>query len=173
MSDAEEELILSKLIGKYVNLRAPILTALYSGMRRGEMFALRWLDVDFERDFVRLRETTTKTSKARTVPLIEPARSELAALHKASEGKLDAPVFPISKQYASHLLREFLNSLGMKDVKLHTMRHSFASRAARAGIPPFYVKEILGHDDMDMTAYYSHSGREDLIREARKLERVL
>ncbi|HMX24608.1 MAG TPA: site-specific integrase [Blastocatellia bacterium] len=172
VSDAEEELILSKLNGKYASLRAPILTALYSGMRRGEMFALRWMDVDFERGFVRLRETTTKNGKARTVPLIEPALSELAALRKAGDSKLDASVFPISKQYVSHLLREFLDSLGMEDVGLHTMRHSFASRAARAGIPPFYVKEILGHADMDMTAYYSHSGREDLVREAKKLEKI-
>lgn len=172
LSDAEEELILSKMIGKYANLRAPFLTALYSGMRRGEMFSLRWMDIDFERGFFRLRETTTKSSKARTVPLIEPAHAELAALRKDCESKPAAPVFPISKERASDLLRELLDSLDLKGVGLHTLRHSFASRGARAGIPPFYMKEILGHEDMDMTAYYSHSGREDLIREAKKLEKL-
>lgn len=171
LSDDEEELILSKLTGKYARLRAPFLTALYSGMRRGEMFELRWMDVDFERGFFRLRETTTKSGKARTVPLIEPARAELSSLQKADECKPLSPVFPISKERASELLRDLLNSLNLKGIGLHTLRHSFASRAARAGIPPFYVKEILGHADMDMTAYYSHSGREDLIREAKKLEK--
>ena len=92
----KEALILSKLTGKYANLRAPFLTALYSGMRRGEMFALRWMDVDFERGFFRLRETTTKNSKARTVPLIEPAHTELASLQKADERNPLSSVFPIS-----------------------------------------------------------------------------
>ncbi len=58
----------------------------------------------------------------------------------------------------------------MEHVGLHTLRHSFASRAGRAGIPPFYVKKILGHVALDMTAYYSLSGREDMSREAKKLE---
>lgn len=142
-------------------------------MKCKERFALRWQDMDSERGFFRLRETTTKTNKARTVPLIEPARTELETLRKADDYTPHSPVFPISKQHASHLLRSLLESLDLKGIGLHTLRHSFASRAARAGIPPFYVKEILGHADMDMTAYYSHSGREDLIREARKLERVL
>lgn len=172
LSDDEETLILSKLTGKYAKLRAPFLTALYSGMRRGEMFALRWMDVDFERGFFRLRETITKTSKARIVPLIEPARTELETLRKADDHTTLSLVFPINKERASHLLRELLESLELTGIGLHTLRHSFASRAARAGIPPFYVKEILGHAALDMTAYYSHSGRDDLIREAKKLEKL-
>jgi integrase len=171
LSDAEEELILLKMTGKYANLRAPFLTALYSGMRRGEMFSLRWQDVDFERGFLRLRETTTKTNKARTVPLIEPARSTLLSLKSESNGNAEDSIFPVSKDRASYLLKELLALLGLQGIGLHTLRHSFASRAARAGIPPFYVKEILGHAALDMTAYYSHSGREDLIREAKKLEK--
>lgn len=153
------------------DLRPITVIALGTGMKHGEMFPLRWIDVDLERGFLRLRETTTKSSKARTVPLIEPARSELTSLQKADECKPLSPVFPISKERASDLLRELLDSLGLKGVGLHTLRHSFASRGARVGIPPFYMKEILGHEDMDMTACYSHSGREDLIREAKKLEK--
>lgn len=55
LSDEEETLILSNMTGKYECLRAPFLTALYVGCRRGEMFKLSWDDVDFERQYVHFR----------------------------------------------------------------------------------------------------------------------
>lgn len=88
------------------------------------------------------------------MPLIEPARTELEALQKADDYFPHSSVFPIGKEHASDLLRELLGSLELKGIGLHTLRHSFASCAARTGIPPFYVKEILGHASLDMTAYY-------------------
>lgn len=171
LTDEEEKLILSHMTGRYEKLRVPFLTALYSGCRRSEMFALTWADIDFERGFINFREETTKTGEARTVPLIEPARSELLALSK--RGESDQPsIFGISIDQASHLLRELLDELKLKDVSgWHVCRHSYASRAARAGIPPAYVRDALGHKDFDMTFYYSHAGRDDLLREAKKLEK--
>ncbi len=103
----------------------------------------------------------------------EPARSELAELQRAADGKSDASVFPINKERASRLMSELMDSLDLMGVSLHTLRHSFTSCAARAGIPPFHVKEILGHADMYVTAYYLHRGGEDLTREAKQGKRII
>ena len=69
-------------------------------------------------------------------------------------------------------MRELLGELGLKDMSgWRVCRHSYASRAARAGIPPAYVRDAQGHKDFDMTFYYSHAGRDDLLREVKKLEK--
>ncbi len=170
LTDGEEKSILSHMTGRYEKLRIPFLTALYVGCRRGEMFALTWADIDFERQYIHFKPEITKTGEGRISPLIEPAHSELLALKE--RGVCEPSIFGISVHYATHLLRELLDELGLKDVSgWHVCRHSYASRAARAGIPPAYVRDALGHKDFDMTFYYSHAGRDDLLREAKKLEK--
>jgi integrase len=176
LSDGEEELILSHMTGRYARLRAPFLTALYTGCRRGEMFQLTWDDINFERQYIYFREEITKTSEARISPLIEPAYSELLALKE--QGVCKPTIFGISVDRAATLLRELRNKLmsegllkeGMSG--FHIGRHSYATRAAKARIPPVYVKDSMGHKDFDMTFYYSHAGRDDLLEEAKKLEKV-
>ncbi|MBK9314632.1 MAG: site-specific integrase [Acidobacteria bacterium] len=171
ITEEEESKIFKSLSGRYERLRPVFLLALYSGLRRGEIFALQWRDVDFEKKNLRLRAETTKTSKGRNVPLIEPAFSILAKLKKSVDGEPHEKVFPFGASRACALFREILDHLGLIDVGLHVLRHTFATRGMRAGIHPLVMKDILGHSTIDMTAYYSHTGREDLLREAKKLEK--
>jgi len=65
-------------------LRALIITALDTGMRRGELFKLTWSDVDFNSNLIRVRATTTKTEKARAVGMTPRVREELLALREAA-----------------------------------------------------------------------------------------
>ncbi len=177
LSDKEETLILSHMTGKYAKLRAPFIVALYSGCRRQEMFALTWDEVDFERQYIYFPPEITKTGEGRISPLIEPARSELLALKE--RGVTEPTIFGISIHYATHLLRELLDKLRAEGLLKedvcgwHVGRHSYATRAAKARIPPVYVKDAMGHKNFDMTWYYSHAGRDDLLREAKKLEKKM
>jgi len=171
ISDEEERKILEILTGRYEKLRPLFILALYSGMRRGELFSLRWSDVDFKNANLTIRAETTKTGKGRNIPLIEPAKSVMAALKKSLDGEPHEKVFPYGDKWTSALYREAFDKLGLTDVGLHTLRHTFATRCMKAGMHPFAVKDILGHSAINMTAYYSHTGREDLLREAKKLEK--
>src|SRR5262249_46893527 len=149
LSDEEEETILSKMTGEYAKLRAPFLTALYTGCRRGEMFQLTWDDINFDRQYIHFRAETTKTGEARSAPLIERALSELRALKDA--GEASPTIFGLTPQSAYDGLRKLLDSLDLKDVSgFHVCRHSYATRAAKARIPPVYVKDTMGHKEFDM-----------------------
>lgn len=172
VSDAEEQKILAAMSGRYERLRPVFIVALYTGMRRGELCSLRWSDIDFEKEVIRLRATVTKNGKARQIPLIEPAKTLLIEMRQSrADEEPEDKTFPMSKSLVSIEFRELMSSLNMRDVTLHTLRHTYASRAARVNMPPVYVQQILGHQHLDMTAYYSHSDREDLVREAKKMEK--
>jgi len=122
-------------------------------------------------------EEITKTKEARIAALIEPALSELLALK--NQGVAKPTIFGISVYWASHLLRELLDKL-MSDGLLkenvsgwHVCRHSTTTRAFRARMRPDVIRDQLGHKDFDMTFYYSHAGRDDLLEEAKKLEKIV
>lgn len=174
-SDEEEKIILQHMTGKYERLRAPWLTSLYVGCRRGEMFQLKWDDINFEHQQIYFREEITKTGDARLASLIEPAYSELLALK--NQGVNDPTIFGISVYWASHLLRKLLDKL-ISDGLLkgdisgwHVCRHTRTTRGFKAGQRPDVMRDELGHKDLDMTFYYSHAGDEDRLRDARKAEK--
>jgi integrase len=175
LTDQEEDLILSRTVGKYARLRAPFLTALYVGCRRGEMFQLTWDDIDFDLQQIYFREEITKTGEARLSSLIEPAYSELLALK--NQGVNEPTIFGISVYWASHLLRELLDKLiseGLLKGDIcgwHVLRHSRTTRGFKAGQRPDVLRDELGHKDLSMTFYYAHAGDEDRLRDARKLEK--
>jgi len=72
-----EERILFKALGDDLSLKRKITILLYTGMRRGELFKLEWRDVDLEDCFISIRSETTKTGKARAVPMLSIVRKVL------------------------------------------------------------------------------------------------
>jgi integrase len=175
LSEEEEDLILSRMVGRYERLRAPFLTALYVGCRRGEMFQLEWDDINFDLHQIYFREEITKTGEDRRASLIEPAYSELLALK--NQGVTEPTIFGISVYWASHLLRELLDKLiaeGLLEGPIsgwHVCRHTRTTRGFKAGQRPDVIRDELGHKKFDQTFYYAHAGDEDSLRDARKLER--
>ena len=175
LTDQEEDLILSRMVGKYARLRAPFLTALYVGCRRGEMFKLEWDDINFDLQQIYFQEEITKTGEERLSSLIEPAYSELLALKNRGVNK--PTIFGISVYEASRLLRELLDKLiseGLLKGNIsgwHVCRHTRTTRGFKAGQRPDIIRDELGHKDLNMTFYYSHAGREDALMDARKVEK--
>jgi integrase len=160
----------------------PVLIALATGMRRGEILALRWKNVDLDAGTVRvvasleqtkagLRFKSTKSEKARAVPLprfaqVEPGRwkvrqaEALLRLGIRQDGALVCPREDGKPKKPDSLTHEFTYLVGRADVprvRFHDLRHSHATQLLAIGVHPKIVQERLGHSTIAITLdLYSH-----------------
>ena len=147
------------------------LTAAMTGMRRGELLALRWRDVDTSAGVIRVRRNygrgefgTPKTRRSsRAVPLAERLRLELEQHHARSShrGELDL-VFchpGTGTVYDPSRLRKRFQAAarraGLRPVRFHDLRHTFGTQMASAGAPLRAVQEWMGHSDYRTTSIYA------------------
>lgn len=134
-----------------------ILLALETGMRRGEIFNLRWEDLDFAREQIWIRES--KNGDSRYAPMRPRAKEALQRRPR----KIDSNyLFPgrVGLTRASTGMRDtFMDLLaraGIKGCRFHDLRHTFASHLVMAGVDLFTVGKLLGHRHPTMTQRYSH-----------------
>jgi integrase len=160
------------------HIRSMIITALDTGMRRGEMLALRFCDIDGVRQVLVLRGPTTKSKKTRLVP-IGTARLkavlEFQQLDGAGEQKADtAPVFSDAAGepmlFPRKAWEKALADAGLKDLRWHDLRHEYASRLAERGVPLSPVRDLLGHASITTTERYDNQTLAALQGAARMLE---
>jgi integrase len=134
---------------------------LFTGCRLREVLHLRWSDVDIERGMLHLRDS--KTGK-KTVILNAPALAVLVSLTRISEFVIagDDPTKPRSdlKRPWSVISKR----AGLDGVRLHDLRHSFASVGAGAGLGLPIVGRLLGHASPTTTARYAHLDADPLRR---------
>jgi integrase len=143
--------------------------ALFTGMRRGELFKLEWGDIDFDRGFIHLRDP--KAGHDQKIPLNDAAR-ELLLHHPRS----DSPhVFPGrgGKQRTRYPRRidAIREKAGLpRDFRpCHGLRHFFASQLASSGEVDLYVlQRLLTHKSAAMTQRYAHL-RDESLRKAAEL----
>ncbi|MGA3117988.1 MAG: site-specific integrase [Syntrophobacteraceae bacterium] len=143
--------------------------ALFSGMRRGELFRLQWADLDFERGFIHLRDT--KGGKDQTIPMNAEA-------HKILEGheRTASPfVFPGRKGKKRVDIHKTVNRIkeaaGLpKNFRaVHGLRHVYASMLASSGRVDMYtLQKLLTHKSPQMTQRYAHL-RDESLRAASEL----
>jgi integrase len=149
-------------LGEYTDHLTPLVTlALHTGLRRGELFHLRWRDVDLTRARLTVRGTTSKTAQTRHVPLNTIAADALRTWRTiAAPRTLDTIVFAgaegeplddIKKGWAALLTRAKIT-----DFRFHDCRHHFASQLVTRGVDLYTVGELLGHSDSKMTMRYAH-----------------
>ena len=147
-----------------VHAAAALRLLMLTGCRSGEILGLRWEDVHLERNEVRLRDSKTGP---RTVALSPAAARVLAGLPRpAGNPWVVAGARPGSRlthiAYYWYRVRE---RAGLEDVRLHDLRHSFASRALALGEPLPMIGRMLGHSKLQSTARYAHLAR-DSVRES-------
>lgn len=142
--------------------------ALYTGMRRGELFRLQWGDIDFERGFIRIREP--KGGKSATIPLNDAAR-ELLQNHPKTKHN-SSFVFPGKGGGQRTDIKKAANAIKEKAGipkefrALHGLRHVYASMLASSGAVDMYVlQKLLTHKSPAMTQRYSHL-RDEALRGA-------
>ncbi len=150
-----------------VHVAAAIRLLMLTGCRSGEVLGLRWEDVALERNEVRLRESKTGP---RVVPLSPAAARVLAAIPRlAGNPWVIAGREPGERlthlAYYWYPVRE---RAGLDDVRLHDLRHSFASRALALGEDLTMIGKLLGHKKIQTTARYAHLAR-DSVKEAAAL----
>lgn len=138
---------------------------LLTGARKTEALTARWCDIDFERKFWRI--PISKNGRARHVPLSSAA----VALLNSIPNKGNALIFPnpeTDKAYASIYgsWNTARTRAGLADVRMHDLRHSFASFLVNAGCSLYEVQRILGHSQIKVTQRYSHLSQESLLRAA-------
>ena len=134
---------------------------LFTGIRRGECFRLRWSDIDFQRGFINLVDTKSGTDQR--VPLNDAAREVLE-----SHPKVNNYVFPGKagqRRDVHKVTRRIADAAGLpKSFRpLHGLRHYFASSLASSGEVDMYVlQRLLTHKDSRMTMRYAHLRDETL-----------
>jgi integrase len=151
---------------------AIFLTAAFTGLRRGELVALRWRDVDFGGEAIRVRVSVThgtastpKSGKVRAVPMVPEVAAALATLGQrerlTSDDDLTFPGEAGDYLDASALRRRYIAArkrAGLREIRFHDLRHTFGSLAInRASI--VQVQEWMGHADIDTTRRYLHYKR--------------
>lgn len=142
--------------------------ALYTGMRRGELFRLQWQDVDFERGFIYIRGP--KGGRDQKIPMNESAR-ELLKKHPKTKHK-SPYVFPGRSGKKRTDIKKAVNKIkddaGLpKDFRaLHGLRHVYASMLASSGQVDMYtLQKLLTHKNPIMTQRYAHL-RDEALRNA-------
>lgn len=138
---------------------AAIRLLIFTGSRLSEILGLRWEQIDFERGEARLlvHKTSRKTG-AKTIHLPPPALTVLAEIPRI-EGNPHVIVGSVPGAALVNLekpWRAIRTSAGLDDVRLHDLRHSFASVAASSGLGLPIIGRMLGHSQPQTTARYAH-----------------
>jgi integrase len=161
--------------GKLLRNAAPYIQdvirfALSTGLRTGEIFTLRWSDVDFEKSI--LNVFAPKTHKTRAVPINSEARKVLEALALGRKSEFVFYNLETGKPFVD-LKSGFgrpCRKAGISGVTWHTLRHTFASRLVSRGVDIVTVQQLLGHSAVTVTTRYTHTNLDSKHAAVAKLE---
>lgn len=155
------------------HMRPMIILSINTGLRQGEVFSLKWENVNFERALLTIEGAYAKSGKTRHIPLNSEAKSVLKLWQEQS--KNSDLVFPSINDQPFNTVktswRGIRDAAKLKNFRWHDMRHHFASRLVMAGVDLNTVRELLGHSDLAMTLRYAHLAPEHKANAVEKLVR--
>lgn len=133
----------------------------FTGARKGEIEKLKWFEVDLDKHFLRLADSKTGQ---KIIPINQAAVAIIAA-QKQREG--NPYVFPADRsdgffEGLPKIWRRVRKSAGLEDVRIHDLRHSFASVAVAGGASLPIIGALLGHKDTATTQRYAHLSADPL-----------
>ena len=188
----EQTILENQLTGSADLIRLGILLDLYTGLRLGELCALKWADIDFKSAFVQIRRSVSRIqnpdpiTNRRTKLVMERPKTE------SSERYIPLPCFLlnylaqyrseeyhyvltgtekfIEPRYFSLKYKKILKNCNLDQYNFHALRHTFATRCVENGVDIKALSEILGHSDIKTTlSRYVHPSMEMKRREMDKL----
>jgi integrase len=140
-------------------------TALLTGMRNGELYALLWSDIDWETQAISVtksynarikRVKSTKSGDWRTVPVSSELLTLLRELRSQAGARTE--VLPRctgrAKGEQARELRKFCVGLGLPSIRFHTLRACFATQLIRSGVPPIQIQKVCGWKDLETMQRY-------------------
>ena len=166
----------------YLEQLVPFLV--HTGARLGEALALRWDRIDFKRKRVTIdrsystgHTTSPKSNKARQVPLNKDAVAALEAQKSSSymRGGLVWTTREGEQVTKNHLNKSWYRTIrkaGIRYVRIHDLRHTFASHLVQRGVSLQVVKELLGHGQISTTLRYAHLAPQNLASAVEVLEQT-
>lgn len=141
------------------HLKPMVILAINTGLRRGELFSLKWHNIDFDLRQLTVEGTNAKSRKTRHVPLNNEAFELLSQWHSqlltqygfVFANQKGLPFTDVKKAWKALLELAQINNF-----RWHDLRHHFASRLAMAGVNLNTIRELLGHSSYEMTLRYAH-----------------
>jgi len=151
--------------------RGLYLVAAMTGLRQGELIALRWVDVDWKAARIRVRRNYTRQEfgtpkskrSSRSVPMTKRVVAELKAHFERTEYSGDDDLVfchpetghPLDASKMRKRYKEALKKAGVRAVRFHDLRHTFGTRCAAEGVPMRMLQEWMGHRDIKTTQIYA------------------
>jgi len=148
-------------LGTYADNLTPMITlALNTGLRRGELWNLKWGDIDMRTAMLTVHGSGAKSGQTRHIPL------NAAALACLKTHRGDVVPMPSKPVFGRHEFKKafsgVLKAAQIESFRFHDLRHTFASRLVMAGVPLNTVRELMGHASLDMTLIYAHLAPDNL-----------
>ena len=144
----------------------------FTGLRLGELLALRWKDVDLEGRVLTVAralsagiETTTKSGQVRHVPIPDQAAAALTRLSARPDFREQSELVFANPITGRHLhpvtvrkrYKQARDAVGVRPLRFHDLRHTYGSLLARSGVDLVTIKEAMGHSALTTTSRYLHA----------------
>ena len=165
----EQAELLSALCSETDSFKMAVLLCLYTGLRLGELCALKWTDIDFENRLMVISRTVqrlymegqrTKTILAETdpksqysrreIPLCVPAL-ELLIRFRDSQEYIFGGHTPADPRTMQNHFKRIITEAGLEDKNFHILRHTFATNCIEGGADVKSLSELLGHSEVQIT----------------------
>ncbi len=155
-------------------LRVVVLAAAMTGLRQSELLGLRWRDVDWTAQRIRVRnayvrgehsgEGKSDRSTRRSVPMTDRLARDLDAWSRRTAYAADGDLVfahpqsgrPLDRSKVTRRFKAACRDAGVNEITFHELRHTFATRLAASGQPLRAIQEFLGHADLKTTQIYAH-----------------
>jgi integrase len=172
LSFDEEKRLLSVCHGRRFHLKALLICALDTAMRRGEIFKMKWEDVNFILNEIHIPQTNTKTEDARIVGITPRLRNELDLLWEVSPKDKSMLVFGITNTIKTSFTSA-CKEANILDFRFHDCRHTATTRMIASGSPHTEVMKITGHTQLKTFLRYLNITTETATRVANNLSDYL
>lgn len=194
LSRDEQALLVTRLLSNLTPCNLGILLCLYTGMRIGEICALKWKDISRDDQSITVSQNMQRIQRLeenRTEVVIQapksvysmriiPVADEIAALLLANRQEDEAYLLTgktnrfMEPRNLQRRFKQMLKETGLKDINFHALRHTFATRGIEAGFDPKTLSSVLGHASVNITLNrYVHPTMEQKQRNMNLLSELL
>jgi len=142
--------------------------AVETAMRRGEIFSMRWENLDWANCMMLVKAEDTKTGSARYIPFSDTAIDAIKELTRGIKGN----ILTITPGQLRHAWKHARNAIGAPDLRIHDLRHEATSRLFEKGFGDIEAASVTGHKTLAMLKRYSHLKHEHLLEKINRPTRA-
>lgn len=165
LSPDEERRLLAACVGRRAHLRPLLIAALDTSARRGELFKLRWREVDLEARTITILAGNSKTARARTIGITPRLHAELCQLRQAPTQDADGLVFGVTDTVKT-AWKTLCREARIEGLHFHDLRHTAITRMVQTRQPSALIMKVSGHTQHATFARYVNPDAEAVLRVA-------